>query len=600
MTSEELVATLAAAPGVRGVPVDAPLTSALLIAGIEVAATHPAAERTLRKLWRERRGNGATPLLVVADDTGRPGCVAVLGTVDAAGPLRSVDAGALSEVLMRVARRPRLEAVRELAAELDRLDQAGIPGLKLRDLLTLHTLDVRLRKDPARWGRAVEETTGIARGSEWRTTLTALGYDVERRQRRGFLARREGRPVIVVHALRDSAEFSRLNDEGRPPEGQLLNDCTADGAPFGILAAGTRLRLFEAEPHTGSAASRYVDLDTAALQVDDFPFVALVGPSYLADGEFAALEDEARSFGAGLRRRIDETIRQTVLPTIGRALGQWSTGRGGDVSADATREELERAALTLVFRALFVLYAESAGYLPMDNRAYRRASLTALVDEAAETRDRLGTLSTSLWDRFMLLVKAMRTSNPAWGVPAYNGALFAANGFDGAATLEAASLLDPEFATVLIALGRDPETGAGIDYSTLEIGHVGHLHEGLLSLRLSVADASLVYDVAKDRYRLPGAGESPDVDRGDLLWQTNEGGRKGGGVYYTRTELVRQLVRGSVVPAFTAHLDRVRELAATDRLLSRRASGSRPNRSSTLPVDSPSATRNATTAPSSL
>src|SRR5262249_32095190 len=142
------------------------------------------------------------------------------------------------------------------------------------------------------------------------------------------------------------------------------------------------------------------------------------------------------------------------LPALGRDLGKWSTGRGGDVSADVTREELERAALTLVFRALFVLYAESAGYLPMDNRSYRQASLTALVEEAAETRDRLGTQSTSLWDRFMLLVKAMRTSNPAWGVPAYNGALFAANGFDGAATLEAASFPDPNFATVLIALGR--------------------------------------------------------------------------------------------------------------------------------------------------
>src|SRR4051812_18152743 len=65
MTSEELVAMLAAVPGARRVRVDAPLTAALLVAGVEVAATHPATERTLRKLWRERRGNGATPLLLV-------------------------------------------------------------------------------------------------------------------------------------------------------------------------------------------------------------------------------------------------------------------------------------------------------------------------------------------------------------------------------------------------------------------------------------------------------------------------------------------------------------------------------------------------------
>lgn len=564
MTSEELFEILAAAPGARRVPVDPPLTAALLVAGIEVAASRPVAERTLRKVWRERRGHSATPLLLVSADASRPGCLAVLGTVDAAGPIRSVDAGALRDVLMRIASRPRLEAVRELTAELDRLDQGGIPGLKLRDLLTLHTLDIRLRKDATRWGRAVEATKAIGKGSDWRATLTGLGYDIERRQRRGFLARFEGRPVIVVHPVRDPMEFSRLNDEGRPPEGLLLNDCAADGAPFGILAAGTRLRLFETDPHAGSAASRYVDLDTAALQGDDFPFIALLGPSYLADGEFAALQDEARNFGAGLRRRIDETIRQTVLPTLGRALGKWSTSRGDDLNTDANREELERAALTLLFRALFILYAESAGYLPMDNRSYRQASLTALVEEAADSRNRLGIQSSSLWDRFVLLGKAMRTSNPAWGVPAYNGALFAADGFDGAATLEAASFSDPDFATVLIAIGRDPETSAGIDYSTLEIGHLGHIYEGLLSLRLSVADAALVYDVANDRYRTPADDELPDVERGDLLWQTNEGGRKGGGVYYTRTELVRHLVRGSVVPAFAAHLDLVREFAANN------------------------------------
>lgn len=564
VTSDELLATLAAAPGARRLPSDAPLTASLLVAGIEVASTGPAAERTLRKIWRERRGPGATPLLLVADDASRPGCLAVLGTVDAAGPLRSVDARALNDVVMRLAGRPRLEAVRELAAELDRLDQAGIPGLKLRDLLTVHTLDVRLRKDEARWSRATEVTKAIPSGADWRAVLTGVGYEVKRRPQRGYLARHDGRPIAVVHPVRDAAEFSRLDADGRPPEGLLLNDCQADGAPFGILAAGTRLRLFEADPQVGSAASRYVDLDSSALQVDDFPFLALLAPEYLAHGEFAALQEEARNFGAGLRRRLDETIRQSVLPTLGRALGKWSAGRRQDASADDVREELERAALTLVFRALFILYAESAGYLPMDNRSYRQASLTSLVEEAAESRDRLGMRSTSLWDRFVLLVKAMRTSNPAWGVPAYNGALFAADGFEGAATLEAASFADPDFATILIGLGRDPETGAGIDYSTLEIGHLGHIYEGLLSLRLSAADTALVYDTTKDRYVAPAEGAVPDVEPGDLLWQTHEGGRKGGGVYYTRTELVRHLVRGAVVPAFTGHLDRVRERAAKD------------------------------------
>src|SRR5438093_575189 len=83
MTVGELVAALSTVPGARHVPVDAPLTSGFLVAGIEIATTGPATERTLRKLWRDRRGDGATPLLLVADDPARPGCVSALGAVDA-------------------------------------------------------------------------------------------------------------------------------------------------------------------------------------------------------------------------------------------------------------------------------------------------------------------------------------------------------------------------------------------------------------------------------------------------------------------------------------------------------------------------------------
>ena len=565
MTSGELLSLLPALSGARRLSVDTPLAAGVMVAGVEVATTAPAPERRFRAVWRQRRGSGATPLLLLCDEPARPGSVLALGVLDANGPLRSVEVGALHEVLQRLASRPRLEAVRELAAELDRLDQAGVPGLELRGLLTLHTLDHRLRGDPLRWQRAKEATGAFRRGADWRAVLTALGYELERRRHRGWLARHDGRPVAVIHPKVSPAEFARLGEDGRPPEGVLLNDCHADGAPFGLLVHESRLRLFQAEPSLGAAAARYLDLDVGALQDDDRPFLALLGPDYLAEDQFADLQEESRAFGALLRQRLDETIRQTVLPTLGRALGRWARQHGHDPADDQAREELERAALTLVFRCLFMLYAESAGYLPMANQAYRRASLTSLVDEAAETRQQLGRRSTMLWDQLKLLVKAMRNGNPAWGVPAYNGALFAADGFEGAGILERAELTDPDVAGVLVGLGRDPDDlERGVDYSTLEIGHLGHIYEGLLSLRLSLADAPLRYDPRTDRYVAPGPGERADIEAGDLLWQTHEGGRKGGGVYYTRSELVGHLVRQAVVPAFETHLAGVKELAATD------------------------------------
>ncbi|MGH8898700.1 MAG: Eco57I restriction-modification methylase domain-containing protein [Egibacteraceae bacterium] len=553
-----LLTHLEVLPTVRRLPPKAPLDAVVLVAGIEVARTAARDERMLRRVWQQRHGGGATPLLLVDDDPRRSGCLSVLGPVDPAGPLRSMEAGALRGLLTRVSTMPRLAAVREVAAELDRLDQSAIPGLKLHGLLTVYVLDDRLRHDTTRWAGLEAAAASVPAAADWQQALIALGYDLQRRSDRGFLVRHGGAPVAVVHPKADPAEFARLDPDGRPPEGLLLNDVRADGASFGLLASGARLRLFDADSSYGSATARYLDLDATALRPEDRPFLGLLGPAYLAESGFRRLEEDARAFGTRLWRRLDDRIRQTVLPTLGRALGRWAEAEGMDLADDAVREELRKATLTLVFRALFILYAEGARYLPVDHPSYRNASLSALAREAADTEGRLDPHSTSLWDRFTTLVKAMRTGNRAWGVPAYNGALFSRDGFEGA------ELADPDFGRVLVGLGRDPESGSGVDYSTLEIGHLGHIYEGLLSLQLSVADTPLRYDASADRYVAPAGDEAADVGTGDLLWQTHRGGRKTGGVYYTRSELVRHLVRQTVVRAFREHLERVRATALRD------------------------------------
>jgi hypothetical protein len=332
------------------------------------------------------------------------------------------------------------------------LDRGGVPGLALRD-------------DPVGWSSAREATAAIHRGADWRAVLAALGYELDRRPRRGWLARHRGRPVAVVHPTRSGAGLTRLDERGRPPEGVLLNDCEDAGVRFGLLVHAARLRLLQAGPPLGAASTGCLDLDAAALPDGDRPLLGLLGPGFLADGRLGALQEAARTSATALRRRLDGTIRQTVLPILGPALGRVARAHGLDPADDEVREELERTALTLVFRALFTGCAEGAG---------------------------------------------------------------------------------------------------GSGDPTPVAGELGRLHEGLLSLRLSVADAPLRYDARGDRHVAPAPGERADVEAGELLWQTHRGGRKGGGVWYTRAELVRHLVGQTVAPAFRAHLARVRTLAAGD------------------------------------
>jgi uncharacterized protein (DUF1778 family) len=75
----------------------------------------------------------------------------------------------------------------------------------------------------------------------------------------------------------------------------------------------------------------------------------------------------------------------------------------------------------------------------MDHRAYAQRSFTRIAERAAEELESADPRATSLWRDISSLVEAMRTGQSAWGVPAYNGALFAPDGFDGAAMLEVAA-----------------------------------------------------------------------------------------------------------------------------------------------------------------
>ncbi|HEV2773030.1 MAG TPA: hypothetical protein VGV57_09440 [Thermoleophilaceae bacterium] len=462
MNASELFAALEALPGVRSARVEGSgdIAESRVVGGVEVAHARVVDERPLRRAWRERANGGPVPLLLVVDDPERPDAVRALGPVAAGDPIRRVSADALLKVLERLPSLSKLAAVRELAEELDRLDEAGIPGVSIKGLGTEHLYARRVR-EPARWAELGELAQGV--DGEWREVMKKLGYQVEQRRPRGYLLRHAGRPIALVLPVADATAMTKLDEHGRPPEGLLLNDCHAENVRYGLLAAGSRLRLFDADPAAGSAVARYLELDAGSLSADDRPLLGLLAPRYLAEGGFAELMAEARRFGVELRGRIDRAIRQDVLPVLGRELGHWAENEGIDVADDEARAELEAAGLTFVFRALFLLYAEAAGHLPVAQQAYQPHSLSQIVRDAAQHGDRLGVRSSTLWRRVGTLVDAMRTGNDAIAVPPYNGALFAADGFDGARTLERARVSDAALGPALAALGIDPEADAGFD-----------------------------------------------------------------------------------------------------------------------------------------
>jgi hypothetical protein len=112
----------------------------------------------------------------VADDPDEDCMLRLLGPAEG-GPLRRVRAECLLDAVRRTTAMRRLDAVRHIAQEIDRLDAAGVAGLTVRNLGTEHLYGNRLPVSP-RWSRLGELASGLGRAT-WRETLTRLGYTLD-------------------------------------------------------------------------------------------------------------------------------------------------------------------------------------------------------------------------------------------------------------------------------------------------------------------------------------------------------------------------------------------------------------------------------------
>lgn len=126
----------AALPGARSLSAinGRELAECRVVAGVEVAHARVLDEVALREVWRQRSKAGPVPLLLLVDDPEHDGALRALRPLSETDPVRVVAADDLLGVLERLPSMSKLHAVRELAEELDRLDQAGTPGLVVRGL----------------------------------------------------------------------------------------------------------------------------------------------------------------------------------------------------------------------------------------------------------------------------------------------------------------------------------------------------------------------------------------------------------------------------------------------------------------------------------
>ena len=326
-----------------------------------------------------------------------------------------------------------------------------------------------------------------------------------------------------------------------------VDDLTTGKLRWGILTNGARWRLYYQGAR--SVSEQFFEMDLAAL-------LDLPGHN---EGLFALTEDDRRhwlkvfalvfrreAFVAGPtdprtfhQRAIEEgrfyeervaaslsnLVFSQVFPELARAIAA--------TAPEASLPEVREATLVLLYRLLFILYAEDRDLLPVRNTSYDDYALREKVrGDVGQRKDRDDVFSTSAaryWLAIDDLCRAIDQGDASIGLPPYNGGLFDRKRIPLLANIR---LGDDVMAKAIDALSfeQTPNGRRYINYRDLGVQQLGSIYERLLEQEI-VREGS------------------------EIAVRPNVFARKGSGSYYTPDDLVGLIIEETIGPLVRSSMD---------------------------------------------
>ena len=231
----------------------------------------------------------------------------------------------------------------------------------------------------------------------------------------------------------------------------------------------------------------------------------------------------------------------TIASGLRAACQRWSlsgssqtlSGALAKADPDAPLDEVRDAGLVVLYRLLFVLYAEDRDLLPVRDSRYDdyalRERVRVDIGHRKDQGDVFSFTAGRYWSAFDDLCRAIDSGDASIGLPPYNGGLFER---DGAPLLSRVRLGDAVMADVIDALSfeRTPLGRRYINYRDLGVQQLGSIYERLLER-----------EVVRE-------GEN-------IVVRPNVFARKDSGSYYTPDDLVDLIVREAVGPLVDTRME---------------------------------------------
>jgi hypothetical protein len=528
----------------------------------------------VRAIWSERHGGRAAPLLVVAL---RGDTASICGPAGEEPPLRRIETGQAERLCIRALEEPdRNAALRFIHDALPGLE-TELPGIRNEGMLSNHELarGARLRAD---WATAQARASPLL-GDTGMALLRQLGFAIEKADGVTSLLRAgsRDRAIAVLLDAGETPEGGALRFQNLSPVSWALTVADRRNLPWVIVVQGDRIRLYPVELGVGvgrrGRTETWIELRTSLMRQDQAALLWLIfsTDALQPQGTLEEMLETSKRFAADLAIRLRERIYDRVIPGLATGIAK---ARGiKSFSPDDLRLTYTMA-VTVMFRLLFIAYAEDRDLLPFStNDAYKHRALKTKARELADNRAAPGS-GSHLWQEVNQLFDAIRDGDAKLGVPAYGGGLFETNPDISKAGAELGSIVlqDTVFEPALRALLLDETRDLGspglgpVDFRSLRVREFGTIYEGLLESELAVADTDLVLKKqGKDFIYVPAkAKDSVIVKRGETYLHNRSGARKSSGSYFTPSFAVDHLLDSALDPALTAHKARLASLDDTD------------------------------------
>lgn len=345
------------------------------------------------------------------------------------------------------------------------------------------------------------------------------------------------------------------------PSFQIVSYLTGTQQKWGILTNGRLWRLYCIKSHLPLGNYYQVDLVKLLEEAPEEKLKYL----YLFFRKAALVQTDGKSFLDHVLEgsneyavELEADIKERAYEVVELLCRGFAAGFSKKQLAELALKDIFDNSLTLLYRLLFVFYAEARELLPLTSSLsyydnYSMHKITHDIDEVIRKGQPLSSQSTIYYQRISNLFGLINTGDPDLGVPEYNGGLFDPEEHP---FLEEQAIADTHLVPAIQQLAqvydKELKRVVTVDYNTLSERHLGSIYEGLLEFKPRLAPYDLVTTKEKGSIKYAPAseysGKKIAYKKNELYLADDKGERKASGSYYTPEYIVNYIVENTLDP----------------------------------------------------